>query len=250
MRNVLLPLVVCVGVLQAQSFDTASIKANRGSGNSISMGTSHGRLTVVNVSLRRLIEKGFGLQDYQVSGGPAWIDSDRFDVSARSSDTSIPDEKLWLLLQPVLVERFHLKFHRSTKEMPVYALVVAKGKPKAALAPHRGDEQASSRMTIGSGKATLDGTNMPMKQIAEKLSQSTTRIVIDRTRLAGGFDFRLEWAQDHSGESILNSIEESLGLSGPSMFTALQEQLGLKLESSRGPVDTLMVDGAEHPSVN
>lgn len=229
-------------------FDVAAIKPNKSSSNSTSMGTSHGRLTASNVTVRTLILKAFRLREVQLSGGPDWTNTERFDISAKTADQSISDDDLWLSLQPLLIDRFHLKFHRETRREPILSLVPDKKKP--GLVPHVGTQGDSMRISNNGGKTSLDARNISMAKFASTLAGFTSRVVVDNTRLNGGFDFKLEWAQDHPEESMLSSIEESVGMSDPSLPTALQEQLGLKLQRATGPVDHLVVDGIDRPTAN
>jgi uncharacterized protein (TIGR03435 family) len=234
------------------AFDAASVKPNLGGTGGFSMGTSHGRLTATNVTVRTLILKGFHAKDFQVAGGPGWLETERYDVVAKTENTSISDNDLWLSLQPLLAERFKLRFHRETKQLPVYSLTVVKGGPK--LKPHVGDDEPTMSGRMGSGKASLSGTRTSMARLADTLSEHTDRIVVDNTGLKGVYDFKLDWAEDHPGEpagvSMLSSLQEGLGLAGPSIFTAVQEQLGLKMEPAKGPVEMIVIDGAEKASGN
>ena len=229
-------------------FDVAAIKPDKTGSNSASMSTSHGRLTATNVTARTLILRAFQLKDIQISGGPGWIDTDRYDVSARTEDRSISDDDLWLSLQPLLLERFHLKFRRGIKQGPVLSLVTDKA--KAGLVAHRGTDTPSLKISSSGGKASLVASNISMAKLASSLSGFTGRIVVDNTRLNGGFDFKLEWEQDRQEESRLTGMEESLGITGPSIYTALPEQLGLKLQHANGPVENLVVDSIDRPTEN
>jgi len=229
-------------------FDVAAIKPNKSGSNNTSMGTSHGRLTASNVNARTLILKAFQLREVQLSGGPDWINTERFDISAKAADQSISDDDLWLSLQPLLIDRFHLKFHRQTRQGPVFSLVAGKLKP--AFVPHVGIQVPSMRTSNNGGKTALDAKNISMEKLAFTLSGITSYIVLDNTRLNGGFDFKLEWAQDRPEGSTFSNIEESLGIAGPSIYTALQEQLGLKLQHATGPVESLVVDAIDRPTPN
>ncbi len=200
--------------------------------------------------MRTLIEKAFHAKEFQIS---SWLSSERYDIVAKTSNADISDDELWLLLRPVLAERFKLRYHRQTKDLPVYALVVAKGgmKLKAASA----GETPSQRGSSGDGKASIDARRTGIAKLADMLGNHMDRTVVDRARLRGEYDFHLDWAQEHPGEqstpSVPGQIEEGLGFSsGPTIFTALQEQLGLKLESARGPVEIIVIDGAERASAN
>jgi uncharacterized protein (TIGR03435 family) len=229
-------------------FDVAAIKPNKSGGNSTSMGTSHGRLTTSNVKVRTLILKAFQLRDVQLSGGPDWINTERFDISAKTADQSISDNDLWFSLQPLLIDRFHLKFHRATKQEAVLSLVTDKKKP--GLVPYVGTQSDSMRVSNNGSKTSLDAKNVSMSKLALALAGFTSHVVLDNTGLNGGFDFKLEWAQDHPEESTLSNIEESLGMTGPSIYNALQDQLGLKLQHATGPVETLVVDAIDRPTPN
>jgi uncharacterized protein (TIGR03435 family) len=243
------------GKAKRPAFDVASVKPNTGGGGGFSMGTKNGRLTATNVPVRMLIVKGFHVKEFQLSGGPGWLDSERYDVVAKTSDTSISDDNLWLLLQPLLADRFKLRFHRETKQLPVYSLVVAKGGPKLRLhVPVEGQDETTVSGRMGSGKSSLDAKKVSAAKLADMLGDRMDRTVIDRSGLKGEYDFKLEWAQEHPGEpmgsSMLGGLQEQLGLSGASIFTALQDQLGLRLESAKGPVEIIVIDGVEKATLN
>jgi uncharacterized protein (TIGR03435 family) len=229
------------------AFDAASVNPNTSSTGGFSMGTSHGRLTATNVPVRALILKGFHAKDFQVTGGPGRLETERYDVVAKTGNTNISDNDLWLLLQPLLEDRFKLRFHRETKQLPVYSLTVAKGGPK--MKAHEGDDEPKTSGRTSGGKTGLTVTRMSMARLADVLGDHTDRIVADNSGLKGVYDFKLDWAQEDSHEPagllVLSSLQEGLRLSGPSIFTAVQEQLGLKLESSKGPVEIIVIDSAE-----
>jgi uncharacterized protein (TIGR03435 family) len=232
-------------------FDVVSIKSNRSGSGSVSMRTSHGTLTVSNATVRMLIHKGFHVRDSQISGGPAWLDTERYDIVVKTERTDISDDNLWLSLQPLLAERFRLRIHREDKQLPVYSLVAGKGGPR--LRNHSGDDQPTLRSTAGSGKAKIEATKTSMPRFAASLAEYVDRPIIDNTQMKGEYDFKLEWAQDHPGEtspSMLDSLREQVGMTGPSVFTAVQEQLGLKLQPTKGPVEIIVVDGPERASAN
>ena len=173
------------------------------------MRTSHGRLTASNVTLLTLIQKGFHLKAFQISGGPAWLDAERYDIVAKTERTDISDDNLWLSLQPLLADRFKLRIHRTVKQLPVYSLVIGKGGPK--LRANTSNDQPAIRFTAGSGKAKLEVKKTSMVRFADALGEHLDRTVLDKTGLAGDYDLRLEWAQDHPGESspsIVGSVGE------------------------------------------
>jgi uncharacterized protein (TIGR03435 family) len=209
------------------------------------------------VRLRQLIEFAYHVDKFQISGGPGWFESQGFDVLAKPPQSAEADagtrqlsndqrNQLRRRLQALLAERFQLVVHRETKEMPVYALVVAKNGPKL--------KESTKERDMGGmpGRVTAEGT--PMEGLAEYLTGMLKRPVLDRTGLKGTYDFKLEWTPDPGGLGKLD--EEKAGgasapdPSGPSIFTALQAQLGLKLESQKGPVEFIVIDRAEKPSAN
>jgi len=220
-------------------FDVTSIKPNQSGSDGTSINTlPGGRFVATNASLKMLIESAFGVKDFQIAGGPRWLDATSYDIEAKvDRNGRMSDEELRPYLQALLADRFKLKFHRETKEVSVYSLVV--GKTGSKLAEHTGTGEPSGRTLFGSGKASMSATKVTTKKIAEVLSQVLSRTVVDNTGLSGMYDLKLEWVPDQTAEST-----------GPSIFTALQEQLGLKLESTRGPVEVLIIDSAEKPSEN
>jgi uncharacterized protein (TIGR03435 family) len=229
------------------SFEVASVKVNK-SGNSSSGSSTQpgGRLTVTNETLRDLIRDAYVLQDFQVVGGPGWTSDDRFDIAAKAEGNADADQTR-LMPRSLLAERFHLVVHDETKDMPVYALVRARadGKLGPSLTvsdvdcdgPAPRPRPCGSHISMGPKGATIVAVSSTMARLATSLSSQLHRIVLDRTGLAGGFDVDLRWTP-----------EQAAGTSGPSLFTAVQEQLGLKLESTRGPVDVVVIDRVEQPT--
>jgi uncharacterized protein (TIGR03435 family) len=243
------------------SFEVASVRPNNsGSTNSRLSAQPGGRVTATNVTVRMLLRASYRLQPYQMVGGPAWLDSDRFDIVAKAEGD--PDEEqLQLMLQSLLAERFGFAAHRETRELPVYALVLARpdGKTGPQLRPSDIDCEALARTKTkppppppptasnpspvgpcsmrAAGGGRMSAGAATMTQLAGFLSGPTNRMVVDRSGLAGAFDIDLQWTPDQTADT-----------SGPSIFTALQEQLGLKLESQRAPVDVLVIDRVEQPT--
>ena len=213
----------------APVFEVAAIKPHNPAEPGGGFSFQHGRLTISNTALRVLIMSAYSVKDFQISGGPNWIDGERFDVLAQAPDNSDPRD-LNLMLRALLADRFRLTFHRETRESSIYALVVAKNGPKIrSSAP---DAQYSMRM----GPAGMSATKMSIHDFADTVAGYTRRSVVDRTGLDGDFDFKFDW-----------SLQDP---NSPSIFTALQEQLGLKLEAEKGPTEFLIIDHAEMPSAN
>lgn len=249
-------------------FEVASIKP--GSFPNLPGGTirwqTGGALRVTNMSLKELMEQAYDVFPFQISGGPDWLDSARFDISAKPDHEPKWQEEA-LMLQSLLADRFQLSIHRETKELPVYALVLARkdGRlgPKlteskegactvydAANPPARGATVCGTRM-FNPSHGFLTIARLPIDSLAKTLSEVLGRTVIDKTGLTGDFDSHLEYAPDENQRIQLPpGIPNPPVSDGPSIFVAVQEQLGLKLESQKGPVGILVIDRAEKPSEN
>jgi uncharacterized protein (TIGR03435 family) len=221
------------------SFEVASIRPNLSDRSGSSTNTTPGgRLVETNISVKMLMESAFGAAGFQIAGGPGWLDTARYDITAKA-DTSkeIGDEELQPMLQNLLADRFALKYRRETRDLPIYSLVVAK--TGAKLIGHTGEGDPSTEVHKQSGMASIAGKKISMAHFALILARQLDRTVIDNSGLTGEYDLRLEWAPDQATEST-----------EPSIFAALQEQLGLKLESTKGPVDVIVIDRLERPSEN
>jgi uncharacterized protein (TIGR03435 family) len=208
------------------------------------------------VPVRFLITFAYDLRRHQLTGGPDWLDSARFDIVAKP-ERPVPDgpegnDLLRRMMQALLAERFGLVIHRETKEMPVYVLVLAKNGPKLTSAAS-GSRGPSIRM----GRGQLQAQKAKAQMLANLLSNQLGRNVIDRTGLTDDYDFKLEWTPDISqppdpGEKGFGEGPEKAPTDpgGPSLFSAVQEQLGLKLEPQKGSVETVVIDRVEKPTEN
>lgn len=242
-------LLVSVVLCQAQSpaFEAASVKAS--SGEQVRMRREPGRLAITNFSLRAMVRYAYDVQQIQISGGPAWVDSDRWDIVATAGREISEDERR-RMLQTLLNERFKMTIRRESKELPVYALVVAKGGSK--LTPSGVAEPERVEMNVsGAGLHQMRGQSVSLSTIAKVLTVPAGRIVIDRTGIDGSFDYKLEWVPDPANMPMINGVKpDGSKLDGASIFTAVQEQLGLKLEATKGPVETLVIERAEKATEN
>lgn len=226
----------------AQEFEVAVIRPSRadpsaGTGFNVFEG---GRLRITNEPVKLLIRAAFRIQNAQIAGGPGWLDTDRYDIEAKTGHPEkIEPDQMGPLLQSLLTERFNLKFHMETRELPVFALVVAKNEAGGRkLKRQVKDESTAMNTHGGKGKSQLVATAVSMAALANYVGNRLGRIVLDRTGLSESYDFVLEWAPDGSDSSA------------PSLVTALREQLGLRLESQKGPVQVLVIDSLEKPSEN
>lgn len=245
-------------VLKGQEFEAASIKPSAPQAmGGMRMGIQMlpgGRISMTGVTVKILIQQSYGVRDFQIAGGPSWLGSDRYDITAKPEGAASP-EQVKVMVQALLADRFQLKLHRETKELPTYALVVAKGGPKfhaSEVAPEGSNKPKGTRISIGRGQFTLEGA--AMAALANQLGQVLGRSVTDKTELTGNYDFKLEWTPDAGQQGAMRApggdgapVPET---TGPSIFTALQDQLGLKLEATKGPVEILVIDRAEKASEN
>jgi len=240
---------------KAPEFDVISIRPNQSVPRikngveyiDIKIGTPPDGYSVSNYSLKMLIMEAYGIKYNQISGGPSWIDSDHFDIDAKvvAADGTTPqpltNEQRNLMLRSLLADRFKLAIHNDTKQLPVYELVVAKNDLK--LQPAK--PGVKYKLSVGTG-GIITFETAHISELVDQLSTQLHRPVIDKTGLTGKFDIKLEWARDTSPSSDAAANDTS----GPSIFTAVQEQLGLKLVPTKGPVETIVIDHAEHPSAN
>ena len=226
-------------------------------------------------NMKTLLRWAYGLHPYQISG-PAWIESERYEIAAKLPQGATK-EQVPAMLQALLAERFGLVAHRESRELPVYSLVVAKGGAKLKESAAGEDGRGAPRLVRGANgyPELAPGTDVPRsyqvvlggsdgllyklwarrettQQLADRLSSQLNRAVVDRTGLAGGYDFALSWTMDAAGGTVPRTdpppdeieMYNSSVLTDPglSLFNAVQSQLGLKLESGKGPVQILVVD--------
>jgi uncharacterized protein (TIGR03435 family) len=204
--------------------------------------------------------------DCAFPGAPAWIYKDRFAIEAkmpegfpaysRSQFMGGRAPQLNQMLQALLEDRFKLKVHWETRTMPIYALTVGKKGPKLTPTAEPAEQRpngmnGSKRLPNGNNLSTLNAVDSSMQDFADRLGEFMDRPVVDRTGLKGNFGFKVEWESEadspsNSGPGMIGRIMHA----GPAMFTAIDEQLGLKLESTKGPVEVLVIDQVEQPSVN
>jgi uncharacterized protein (TIGR03435 family) len=245
------------------SFDVASIKLSHGTPN-LHFTPTPGALHVTSITLKDMIEVAYEIKDPQLVGAPDWVNSERYDIDTKLEDSVAQAEakftaaqqasRLHLRLQSLLADRFKLKISRVTKELPIFALVVAKGGPKFSPAdptpPVAGskDPQAPpGRMAQGpmpGGQWLLMMNGAPMSQFLlgfGSRSETAGHYIIDETGLTGTYTFKLHWTPTNLSDAPAESSDPA----DVSFFTALQEQLGLKLESRKGPVPAIVVDHIE-----
>jgi uncharacterized protein (TIGR03435 family) len=246
------------------AFEVAAIKLNKSGTGSSDSDTNNGRFTATNVSLKNIMQyDAYGIPGSRILDGPKWLDSTKFDIQAKMDDSAadrlrtLPRDQRRLetqaMFQQLLADRFKLAVHWETRELPVYALVVARKGPKLQPAKDSSEGTKLSSNDSRSGlQLTAKGLTLP--QLAETLTGALSRElghdVIDKTEIKGRYDLTLKWTQDAGASPIATTGAAASADSGPSIFTAVQEQLGLKLEPAKAPVQVLVIDHAEMPSEN
>lgn len=247
------------------AFEAATVRQNKNGTRQSQRRLPGGRYTATNMTLRALIRLAYGnaslfRPEEQIVGGPGWIDSDRFDIEAKAAAEFVPDpdgvtRQHLAMLRTLLEDRFQVKARMEKRELPIYALVLAK--KDGALGPDLkrstldcspGAPPPSDGIKCGvsSDGPALVGRGMPISALVTflNISPAVGRLVQDHTGLTGFYDARLNFVRPFvlgPGGAVPNPDVDS----GPTIFTALQEQLGLKLESRKAPVDVLVIEHIE-----
>jgi uncharacterized protein (TIGR03435 family) len=262
-------------------FDVASIKPGSSAGppNEVELhvlrdragASGHGTFHVRDLPLHLLIQLAYNARDYQIVGEPAWANSERYDVTAKTENNA-SFEQMRPMLRSLLAERFNLALHRDTKELPVYELTVAKGGLKTQDAscvnrdPNGPPPPFGSKLCGGvrsamfpAGSSRLEGFGVPMSKLVEVLADRIGRIVVDKTGFSGTFNFQLDFSPEDAASIPKPAPTGAAGperpilgtnMQAPTIFAALQEQLGLRLQAVKGQVEVLVVDHVQRPSPN
>jgi len=256
MTRLIAGLILVAGLTFGQGgFDAVSIKPSDPLSNTMHIGIGpSGSFEASGVDLMSLIAQAYNVRGFQIVGGTGWMVDDKYTIvtkdeaktpsgaelsATNDAQRQQAQDRLMAKVRAMLADRFQLKIHRETKEMPVYELTIAKGGVKMQAAPEDGQNDAGlNPFRTNEAKAGVVGKRLPMDVLTRFLSNQVARPVVDRTGLTGKYDFRLVYSPE-MGDTT-----------GPSIFTALQEQLGLKLESAKGPVEVVVIDRAEKPSKN
>jgi uncharacterized protein (TIGR03435 family) len=252
------------GVAQTPTFEVASIRQNKSGADGASVRVQPGgRLNVTNNSLRNIVRNAYNVQNFQIVGGPDWINTDRWDIVAKAEEDAAAPQ-LIVMMRNLLADRFKLVLHTEMRETPVYALVLARSDGRfgpqlrrstvdcAALLASFKEKKETPPNTINGrpscGTRTQAGTMMTtattMADFVRNLAPMAGRPIVDRSGLTGAFDIDLTWAPDQQGAPGTTPAAPD---DRPSLVTAVQEQLGLKLESQRLPFETLVIDSVERP---
>jgi len=258
-------------------FDVASIKPSSSDDHRVAiMFQLGGGFRASGATLKMLLTEAYNVREFQISGGPKWIDSDRFDITARAERSAAADspaepsalpppmtdaerktvqEQVAQRLQALFADRFQLIVHHEAKEQQVYALVVGKNGSKLQPAQNNSGSLRQGMMRMGRG--SVEGQGVGLEVLIRAISGQLGRPVIDRTGLTGRYDIKLQWTPDPGqnvtplGGALPPGVEPPPSdPNGPTIFAALQEQLGLRLESAKAPVDLIVIDRVEKPSEN
>ena len=229
-------------------FAVATIKPSKpGDTGSSLLRDASSRFIAENATLRMLITYAYNIQNHQLLGGPGWANSEAFDVVGKPDGHPGLDE-FRQMIQSLLADRFQLKLHRDTRDLPIYGLVVGKNGPKLS----RWEDSPGPMVKAQRGKLTCQKVSTAI--LAKALTRRLDRTVADQTGLTGDYDFTLEWTPDETQGPRPTEIDDrqpgTTSELGPSIFTAIQEQLGLKLVAGTGPVEVLIIESAERPSAN
>ena len=262
------PSLPALLVAQApKAFDVAAIKPNNSGaiGEQVRFYPPSGRVTMTNVTVKRMIQNAYRLQDQQIAGGPGWITSEHFDIVANSEASNLSPDDRWMMVRAQLADRFKLKMHTEPREQSVFALVLARSDGKigsqlrksetacaAPTAPRTGPIDLSVPNQCGvimGGPGRMNFRGVTMEMLAAQLSARVGRSVVDRTGLGGRFDLDVEFApqplRPEPGADPA-SVDRPAD-NDPSIYTAIQEQLGLKLDSQKTAVDVTVIDSVERP---
>ena len=270
-----LPASAAVAQTPAPAFEVASIKPSAPNTQRGGFGMSpSGLFQVQGLSVAEMIQAAYSqgrpFYRFQMTGGPEWLDSARFDINASSTLRSPTTPQLMGMVKALLVDRFKLVIREETRDAPIYLLTLVKRDgslgpkmrkslltcPSGAMAPPApGDAPNQCEYRVGYGKLTARG--LPVERLAFSMANfyGIGRLVVDRTGLTGGYDMDMEWApltqfrQPGNLDPPPDAADRPVN-DGPTIFVALREQLGLTLESSRGPVPMLVIERVEKPSEN
>jgi uncharacterized protein (TIGR03435 family) len=258
----------------APEFEVASVKINKSGDNQTRFNFVGGRIDVINMQLRGVIQAAYRVPANQLVNVPGWVNGTRVDIVAKA-DPKYSVQELQSMLQPLLVQRFKLKFHREMRDMDVYVMTLANkdgrlgpkleksesnceelgAQPRGSLAPTKpGELPACGTVPGGPGRIILRGFGMgPFVQILGLATRG--RQVIDQTGLPGGYNIDLQYTPEALSAAALAArggaagpLAAQVDPNGPDLFTAMREQLGLRLEGARMPLEVMVVDNIEPPT--
>ena len=244
-------LTACENAGQRPAFDVVSVKRSNTPPTNTSMNLTRDGMLYTG-TLQQLVLIAFNLHGYQVSGGPDWFTTSRWDIRAKNVVPNPPSanlsekqrqelsEKDMQEIQSILIDQFHFRCHMSFKESPMYDLVLANGGSKLKETTAGGGDRGSISTDSNGAIKHASGTGVGIGRLATFLGRPAGRLVVDKTGLTGSYDFRLDWVDDLDDP-------DSRKITGPNIFAAVEEQLGLRLRSAKGSVPVMVVDQVELP---
>ena len=246
------------------AFEVASIKVNNSGSENFGFSVKPGGVVIAtNVTIRQIIRYAYSMQNSKVEGGPDWLDTVRYDITAKAAEAATADQ-MTFMFRPLLADRFKLVMHIDARDTPIFALVRARADGR--LGPQlrassvmdcdatRAAQARGAALAAGDGRPICAGRAqagaiiagaVSMDELARNTSRMAGRVVVDRTGLQGRYDFELKFNPD--GELTAAPAADRPPNALPSFFVALEEQLGLKLEPQRAPVDVLIIDSIQRP---
>jgi len=241
--GVLIAVFAAAQVRKAIEFEVASVRPNTADDHIVTIAVGPGdRFTARGYTLGLLIQRAYGVMDWNLPSGPAWIRSDRFDVAAKANvDGSLTEARLQPMLQALLADRFKLQMHKSPKEMPGYALVVARGGAKLRPSADGEDHQDTFRMNA----TGLHGQGITMANLARFVGGKLGIVAVDETGLKGSYDIKAEWKvlpDQSTGVSPGDDPQDALRFA---VISGMQRQLGVKLVPKKITVEMLVIDHVE-----
>jgi len=228
-------------------FEVATVKPTAPGTQGRLYGFRGRQLTTLNTTASNLITFGYGVHARQILNGPEWIEQDAYDVAGTPDVEGAPNQQqMRLMIQKLLADRFKLQLHRDKRELPAYAITLARSGPK--LTRSASDPSGLPSLLFRGGM--LPARNASMAEFAAVMQSAVMdRPVVDRTGLAGKYDFTLTWTPDDSQfRSFGTRPPAPENPSVPGLFTAIEEQLGLRMESTRAAVEVLLIDRIEKPT--
>jgi uncharacterized protein (TIGR03435 family) len=257
-------------------FEVASVKVHPPPITLIGIQNRGGRFSVTAFTVKMLVGRGYAVPELRIVGAPEWAETERYDVEAKAPEDAAA-QPVQPMIQALLAERFQLKAHKETRDLPVYELTVPRNgskmklsgdqTPPAPLAPPPGGPggppppfapgqrpRGTVGSSIGDGRFVIEASAVPISTLVNALQQRVDRPIIDKTGLTGLFDIRLEWAPGAEAPPLPFTRNPDAPppppVDGPSVFTAIQEQLGLRLESAKGPTEVVVIDSVQKPTEN
>jgi uncharacterized protein (TIGR03435 family) len=239
-------IIACAQVSEPLKFEVASIRRGDLETNGGPSGfMPGGGYRSVNYPLRNVLSYALHLDISRLSIKTDWVISERYVIEAKALDPTANEDQVRAMILALLEERCRLKYHREAVETPVYVLSVDK------KGPHLKDSTETRTGPIAIGRESIDAKNTPMVLLTTALTRMLGRVVVDETALTGKYDFSLHF--DPSSAAMAMPPRENVpdsGIAQPSIFTAVQEQIGLRLESTKRPIELVVIDSIARPTEN